>query len=88
LQLGFPAFKSEVLVQFSDGSWFLVVQTLLAHHLLRESDFTRSPFSVLSTWFSSPLPIFLFDGVDSVKLGAGLIQQPFGSVVASRQNSP
>jgi hypothetical protein len=31
-----------VLVQFSDGSWFLVVQTLLAHHLLWESDFTRS----------------------------------------------
>jgi hypothetical protein len=42
LQLGFPAFRSEVLVQFSDGSWFLVVQTLLAHHLLQESDFTRS----------------------------------------------
>jgi hypothetical protein len=41
LQLGFPAFRSEVLVQFSDGSWFLVVQTLLAHHLLQESDFTR-----------------------------------------------
>jgi hypothetical protein len=42
LQLGFPAFRSEVLVQVSDGSWFLVVQTLLAHHLLQESDFTRS----------------------------------------------
>jgi hypothetical protein len=30
LQLGFLAFRSEVLVQFSNGSWFLVVQTLLA----------------------------------------------------------
>jgi hypothetical protein len=44
---------------------------------------SRSPFSVMSTWFSSPLPIFLFGGVDSVKLGAGPIQQHFGSVVAS-----
>jgi hypothetical protein len=30
-----------VLVQFSDGSWFLVVRILLAHHLLREYDFTH-----------------------------------------------
>jgi hypothetical protein len=30
LQLGFLAFRFEVLVQFSNGSWFLVVQTLLA----------------------------------------------------------
>jgi hypothetical protein len=41
-----------VLLQFSDGSWFLVVQTLLAHHLLREYDFTRSD---LVSYFADPI---------------------------------